>query len=275
MMLAVAASVPARAQHGAGLAVDDFSQVNDGRYQVLAESGHQMAYEVNMFMNEMLRQYETYFNNAAFKSGARVVVFDNVPDFHRYATTALGAPHDWLAGYCQPKTDASGNRTFELVVYQSPSLWSTLAHEGFHQFLDYELGRKIPTWLNEGMAQYFETSFFTGPTFHVGQVSRYKLMEAQILIRGGKAPPLKQIIQWTPQEFYGNAPVAYPMSWAFVYYLLKSERDPTVSLEFNRYLRAIKSGGDFKDAQERMLQNCARWQADFEDYVLHLEGQTN
>jgi Protein of unknown function (DUF1570) len=273
----VAAAAPlARAEDGAMPAVADFPAVGEGRYQVFAQSGHQMAYEVNMFMNEMLRQYETYFNNDAFKSGARVVVFDNIPDFHRYATTALGTPHAWLAGYCQPKTDAAGNRSFELVVYQSPSLWSTLAHEGFHQFLDYELGRKIPVWLNEGMAQYFETSFYMGSTFNVGRVNRSKLLLAQILIHGGKAPPLKQMVQWTPQEFYDNADIAYPISWAFVYYLLKSDHDPTVALEFHRYLQAVKSGGDdFKTAQERLAQDCARWQSDFEDYILHLEAQTN
>ncbi len=276
MVLAVSASVVLRAEDDAGPAVGAFSSVNDGRYQVLAQSGHQMAYEVNMFMNEMLRQYETYFNNVAFKSGARVVVFDNLLDFRRYAANALGTPHPWLAGYCQPKTDAAGNRSFELVVYQSPSLWSTLAHEGLHQFLDYELGRKIPVWLNEGMAQYFETSFYTGSSFHVGQVNRSKLLMAQILIHGGKAPPLTQLVQWTPQEFYNNAEIAYPMSWAFVYYLLKSDHDPTVSLEFNRYLQTIRNGGDnLKTAQEIMARDAARWQADFEDYILHLEAQAN
>jgi uncharacterized protein DUF1570 len=276
IVLSVAVPVAVQAEEDTGPAVADFSSVNDGRYQVFAQSGHQMAYEVNMFMNEMLRQYESYFNNAAFKSGARVVVFNNIPDFRRYATTALGAPHAWLAGYCQPKTDASGKRCFDLVVYQSPSLWSTLAHEGFHQFLDYELGHKIPVWLNEGMAQYFETSFYTGSTFHVGQVSRSKLVMAQILIHGGKAPLLKQIVRWTPNEFYDNAEVAYPMSWAFVYYMLKSDHDPTVALEFHRYLQAVRSGGDdFKTAQETMARDSARWQADFEDYILHLEAQTN
>ena len=168
-------------------------------------------------------------------------------------------------------TDSAGNRSFELVVYQSGTVWPTLAHEGFHQFLAYELGQKIPIWLNEGMAQYFETSHFLGSTFVVGGVNFTKLQQVQLLIKSGKAPPLKDIIEWNPSTFYSRAEIAYPMSWALTYYLLKSGHDPSVSMEFRRYLQAVKAGGsDFQSAQERLSQGCQRWQADFNDSFLHL-----
>ena len=63
-----------------------------------------------------------------------------------------------------------------------PELWRVLAHEGFHQFIGYELGQQIPIWLNEGMAQYFETCYIIGSDFYVGQISRNKLLYAQALI---------------------------------------------------------------------------------------------
>ncbi len=270
-VLVLAAAPAGRAEDDSGVSVADFASVDEGRYQVLAQGGHQMAYEVNLFMNEMLRHYEQYFNSQTSKAAARVIVFDNIADFHRYASNAWSMPHPWLAGYCQWKTDAGGNRSCELVVYRGANVWATLAHEGFHQFIAYELGGQIPVWLNEGLAQYFETSYFTGSTFHVGQINRSKLVEAQRLINSRQAPSLSQLVRMDPAAFYANPSANYPISWAFVYYLLYSNRDPSVQSGFRGYLQDVRYGGDsLKSAQERLAQDSERWQAGFEDFVLHL-----
>ena len=272
--LILAAFVAATGDAEDGVSIETFAQVNEGRYQVFAQGGHQMAFQVNMFMNEMLRQYETYFNNVTLKRAARVVVFSNNQDFRQYATAAIGHPHPWLQGYCKPMTDSAGNSSFELVVYQSGAVWPTLAHEGFHQFLAYELGPRIPVWLNEGMAQFFETSHYLGSTFDVGSVNFSKLQQVQALIRSGKSPRLNEIIGWNPATFYGHAEIAYPMSWALVYYLLKSNQHPAASAEFRQYLQAVRAGGDdLQNAQERLSQSCQRWQSDFEESFMRLGNQ--
>ena len=85
-----------------------------------------------------------------------MVVFNNLDDFRDYSRDSVGVTHRSLLGYCHLKTDEDGNTFYELVTYEHTGLWQVLAHEGFHQFLGYELGREIPVWLNEGMAQYFE-----------------------------------------------------------------------------------------------------------------------
>ena len=275
VMLALLAT-QLRAQDGGGPSIADFANVTRGRYQVLTQGGRQMGLEVNMFMNAMLTQYEKYFNNWTGKPGARVVVFDNPDDFRRYAGNVTSLSHAGLAGYCHTKTDEAGNTFYELVSFQDADLWRVLAHEGFHQFVGYELGPQIPMWLNEGMAQYFETSFITGSRFNVGQVSRNKLALAQYLIINKKAPPLAQLTQWDRTTFYANANVAYPMSWALVYYLLNSNNDRFEQSQFRRYLQDLKFGRDnIRSFQSRFGQNIDRRQADFEDYILHLKAQTD
>jgi len=256
--------------------IADFANVTSGRYQVFVQGGHQMGREINDFMNAILGQYERFFNNWSGKADARVIVFDNVNDFHHYAGDAVPLLHAGLAGYCHLKTDEAGNQFYELVTYQDPNLWRVLAHEGFHQFIGYELGQQIPTWLNEGMAQYFETSYNIGSHFYTGQISRNKLLYAQALIVNKQAPPLAQIIQWDRATFYANANVAYPMSWALVYYLINSKNDRFEQGEFRRYLQDLKYGkNDVKSFQWRFESNSNHWQADFEDYILHLKPQTN
>jgi hypothetical protein len=256
----------------------DFPRVGDnyGRYQVLCQNSRQLASEVNRFMTAILGQYERYFQNWSGKDGARVVVFDNVEDFRKYAGGAVSLSHAGLAGYCHLKTDEAGNQFYELVTFESQDLWRVLAHEGFHQFIGYELGQQIPMWLNEGMAQYFETSFIVGSQFHVGQVSRNKLLYAQALIANKQAPPLSELIQWDRGTFYANANVSYPMSWALVYYLLNANNDRFQQSEFRRYMQDLKYGqNDIKSFQHRFGSDTNRLQADFEDYILHLQPETN
>jgi len=275
-MLALTAANLIYADDSAAPSIADFTNITQGRYQVFAQGGRQMGLEINMFMNAILGQYEKFFNNWSGKAGARVVVFDNPTDFRRYAGDVTSLSHAGLAGYCHLKTDEAGNQFYELVTYQDANLWRVLAHEGFHQFIGYELGQQIPIWLNEGMAQYFETSFNIGSRFYVGQISRSKLLYAQALIVNKQAPPLAQMIQWDHATFYANANVAYPMSWALVYYLLNANNDRFEQSEFRRYLQDLKLGkDDVKSLQRRFGSNSNHWRADFEDYILHLKAQTN
>jgi hypothetical protein len=275
-VLALAVTSVTRAQDTSAPFVGNFANVTEGRYQVFAQGGHQMAFEVNLFMNEMLRQYEKFFNNWSGKAGARVVVFDNVNDFRNYAGNVVSLTHAGLAGYCHLKTDEAGNQFYEVVTYQDANLWRVLAHEGFHQFIGYELGLRIPTWLNEGTAQYFETSSITGSHFNVGQISRNKLLYAQALILNKKAPPIAQLVTWDQATFYANANVAYPTSWALVYYLLNSNNDRYEQSRFRRYLQDLKFGNDsIRSLQREFGSDMSRWQADFEDYILHLKPQTD
>ncbi len=258
--------------------IADFPRVGDidSRYQVLCQNSRQLALEVNRFMTTLLGQYERYFQNWSGKSGARIVVFDNPDDFRKYAGGTVALTHAGLAGYCHLKTDEAGNQFYELVTFESQNLWQVLAHEGFHQFIGYELGQQIPMWLNEGMAQYFETAFIIGSQFHVGQVSRGKLLYAQALILNKQAPPLSQLIQWDRATFYANANVAYPMSWALVYYLVNSHDERFGQSEFRRYMQDLKYGqDDYRSFQRRFGANIDHWQTDFENYILHLQPQTN
>jgi hypothetical protein len=275
-VLALAVTSVTRAQDATAPSIASFANVTEGRYQVFAQGGHQMAFEVNLFMKEMLRQYEKFFNNWSIKDGARVIVFDNPEDFRHYTGNVVSLTHAGLAGYCHLKTDEAGNQFYEIVTYQDPNLWRVLAHEGFHQFIGYELGLQIPTWLNEGTAQYFETSSITGSHFNVGQISRNKLLYAQALILNKKAPPIAQLVTWDQATFYANANVAYPMSWALVYYLLNSNNDRYEQSRFRRYLQDLKFGNDsFRSLQKEFGSDVNRWQADFEDYILHLKPQTD
>lgn len=272
LVLALIAAV-ARAEQG-GPAIADFYNATALHYQVLAQSGSHVGWQVNGFMNEMLRQYSKFFSNWSLKAGARVVVFDNLTDFRAYSAAATRLTHERLAGYCHLKTDEDGNTFYELVTYEHENIWRVLAHEGFHQFLGYELGLQAPLWLNEGLAQYFETSYVADNRLQTGLVSRSKLRAAQYLILAKKAPSLAELLEMDRATFYANADVAYPMSWALVYYLLNRDGTNYKSSAFRQYLQDLKLSRDsITSFPRRFGRASSQWQRDFERFILQLKPQ--
>ncbi len=253
--------------------IADFYNATAGNYQVFAQDSQETAWQVNRFMNEMLRQYSSYFSNWTQKDSARVIVFSNVEDFRAYAKGPVTFMHNGLAGYCHLKTDEDGNTFYELVTYIHDNLWQVLAHEGFHQFIGYELGMKIPTWLNEGMAQYFETSYVADGRLHAGLISNPKLRAAQYLIRTGQAPTATDLLGMDRLTFYGNAQVNYPMCWALVYYLMTRDGSGYTYSRFHRYLQDLKFNlaDPAASFQHRFGRDSYQWESDFQHYVMRLQ----
>jgi len=253
--------------------IGSFFNATAKHYQVLAQNGSEIAWQVNGFMNEMLRQYSRHFSNWAFKDGARVIVFSNAADFRAYAAESLSVLQHGLTGYCGLRTDAEGNTFYELVTYEHDRLWQVLAHEGFHQFLGYEIGLEAPIWLNEGLAQYFETSTIRHGRLETGLIDPARLRTAQVLIRIGRSVPVGDLLRMDQETFYAQAQVAYPLSWALVYYLMTRDGPVFGPSRFRRYLHDLKYRRDaLVSFQRRFGHDSERWENDFQRYILRLRS---
>jgi len=274
LMILLAGAAVGRAQVVDLPDLNTFYETVGGQYEVLTPTGDPLGRQVNAFMNQMLEQYSRYFNNWSLKPGARVIVFGSREEFRAYTVAQTGLRQDGLTGYCQLRTADTGEHYYELVSWVHDDLWRVLAHEGFHQFLGYELGEQVPLWLNEGLAQYFETSAVVNGRLQTGLISRKKLAAAQAWLRLGRVPSLRDLMQMDAQTFYAHAPVAYPMSWALVYYLLNRDGTAYRSSAFRRYLADLKVGRDErKSFQRRFGDESQPWQHDFENFILRLAPQ--
>ena len=249
----------------------DFTNVTAGHYQVLAQGGLPMASQVNGFMNEMLRHYSRYFSNWTFKDASRVVVFDNLADFRAYSRNSIGVTHSGLAGYCHLKTDEAGNQFYELVTFEHDRLWQVLAHEGFHQFIGYELGDAIPVWLNEGMAQYFENSAVKAGRLIPGGIDAAKLAAAQSLLRSRQILSVSDLLTLERGTFYANPMITYPLSWALVHFLMNRDGWNFQSSHFRRYLQDLRwNRDDVESFRKRFGRDSAEWEKEFHNYIAHL-----
>lgn len=251
----------------------EFAEVTRGHYQVFAQSGLARASQVNGFMNEMLQWYSRYFSNWQPKDGARVVVFSNREDFREYSRGAVGTTHGNLAGYCHWKTDEAGNQFYELVAFEHEGLWAVLAHEGFHQFVGYELGATVPMWLNEGLAQFFENSTVRHGRLVPGGLEAGRLAVAQALIRTRRMPAVARLVALNRQEFYADPEVNYPAAWALVQYLVTRDSASFSTGSFRRYLHDLKTGQEPVGAFGRRFgADRGRWERDFHEAVLQWQA---
>ncbi len=260
----------------ADVALGSFHELARGQYQVLAQHGPASAADANRFMNLMLTQYSKFFQNWFPKAPARVVIFAGAADFQAYAGHSIGLAHANLAGFCHQRRDPDGGMFFELVAYEGPGLYRVLAHEGFHQFIHYELGNQTPIWFNEGLAQYFETATTRNQRLQVGQVPPDRLAAAQSILRTGRGPSVAELIRMDRATFYRQAGVTYPLSWALAHYLMERDQRRYQNGPVQKYVRDLQRGRDPVDSfWNRFGRDADDFERSFGRYVMRLRPPTN
>src|SRR2546423_4813749 len=109
-------------------------------------------------------------------------------------------------------------------------LFATLYHEAFHAYLAncvYPPGSaEMPRWLNEGLAQVFETAIVEAGELRIGHADPVRLTQAQELLKKGKLVPLSDLLRSGPKPFlvaHANDQAVsdqhYVTSWALAFYL--------------------------------------------------------
>jgi uncharacterized protein DUF1570 len=124
----------------------------------------------------------------------------------------------------------------------SPKTWTVIQHEGFHQFAKMVIRGDLPTWLNEGMAEYFGESLFTGDSFHIGLIPPNRLSRLQDSIKNKRMKSFGELMtlthdQWNRKLVQEN----YDQAWSIVYYLVHAE-DGKHQTAFVNYITAIGKG---------------------------------
>lgn len=135
-------------------------------------------------------------------------------------------------------TDArSRRRTFEV-----------LQHEGFHQFAWHAIGPKLPVWLNEGLAQYFESAIITDGRMSLGITRTLKIEKMRNAIDAKENLPLNQLIRITGEQWAktlrktpDHSSLLYAQAWSVTYFLIHGQ-DGKNKTKLAEYLRRLSEG---------------------------------
>jgi hypothetical protein len=131
--------------------------------------------------------------------------------------------------------------------------WHVVQHEGFHQFAHAVIGGEMPIWLDEGLAEYFGESIFTGDGFVTGIVPPWREQRLKDEITGGQFMPLSELMamssrQWSAQLDLKN----YDQAWSMVHFLVYGD-DGKYTDPFSQCIAEMSRGKPFNNAWQQAL----------------------
>ncbi|HEY8503558.1 MAG TPA: DUF1570 domain-containing protein, partial [Gemmataceae bacterium] len=193
-----------------------------------------------------------------------------------------GSPAD-LARYLQPLRETRlrivrATRANDAILDRAAErLFALLYHEAFHAYLANFVypagageGASMPRWLDEGLAQIFETALVEAGELRVGHADRRRLEKARELLRDGGLVPVRDLLRCGPGAFRvvhlndrAAADRTYVTCWALAFYLT-FERRLLGTEAMDAFVRSEAPPADAPAAFEQLVgQPLERFEADF------------
>jgi hypothetical protein len=221
-------------------------------YIVKTDIAEHVPKNVGEAMEQLYAAYAGIFDVTPGQSQNKteLILFDRKEDFFNYAKQLKAEPRKDSLGFFR----ASSAGPDQIVTFKRRTgefhTLSVLYHEATHQFVRMVVPhRKIPLWLNEGLAVYFENSEFRGGKLRTGIIPRSRLKLLQHGLRGRKCVPLKDLMKRERDTFGG---LCYAQSWSLVYFFVHA-RGGRYSKSFTAFFKAVRAGTPVEKAFETHL----------------------
>lgn len=169
--------------------------------------------------------------------------------------------------FTRPYVDENGPQLFKgLATWVEPSRIpslrsrsiSLLQHEGFHQYAHAAIGRELPLWANEGLAEYFSHCLVIRRRVMTGIVDAHSLRSVQDAIENRNFIEFDELLDITSEQWWANmrpgneggkGSLQYYQSWSIVYFLFHGDRG-RYRKAFTGYLKALAEGEEHAAAFE-------------------------
>jgi hypothetical protein len=180
------------------------------------------------------------------------------------------------------KIDVADRQNEGVFDESTRRLFAVLSHEAFHAYLASVVypppAAGPPRWLNEGLAQIFETAVVEAGELRVGHADRDRLARAKELVRKKELVPLARLLRATPQDFLAAhaadrsaTDVHYLTAWAIAYHLT-FERRLLGTTFLERYFQALARDADPEVAFAELVgQPVSEYEAAVHRYLLRLQ----
>jgi hypothetical protein len=175
--------------------------------------------------------------------------------------------------------EEQNNQAFKRVQRR---LFQRLFHEAFHAYLaNFVYPREegeLPRWLNEGLAQIFETAVFEIGELRVGHADKERLEAVQKALAKGELLPPGELLKSGPKQFQvahaDEKQVAdryYLASWALAFHLT-FDRKVLGTKALDEYVRALQRGADPQEAFRDLVGvPLPQFEKQFQQYVKQLQ----
>ena len=150
-------------------------------------------------------------------------------------------------------TDRSGLQITAVTVADSwRSFERTAKHEAFHQFAHTRFTTRLPQWVNEGLAEYFEHTTYINGAIVTGQVGKNELQRLQQLIRSNAYFPFIEMMRMTNNQWGQGikgprGSDQYLQAWSMVHFLIHGDGGSHAG-QFDQFLLLMAEGMNDEEA---------------------------
>lgn len=239
---------------GAGAEVPDLQVYKSRSYEIHTDLSRDEVREFGRHMDVVFAQYEDRFRE--FHSRGRrempLYLLRTEQEYHDFMSTMdIDATNSGGMFFFSPK--GQGLATWTEGRSRSQT-FEVLQHEGFHQFAFNYIGKQLPTWTNEGLAQYFEDAIIVGDRMVTGLANARRVEQVRQAIIDHKTIDVRELVGMSNEDWSATlrgdvdkASLLYAESWSIVYFLIHGE-DERYQPAFAQYLMKVGQGRDSRTA---------------------------
>lgn len=244
-----------------------WTEVQSAHFRVLTNGEAGDARRVAREFEQMRAVFSSSFPNMRLETGAPLLVFapldeDSMKKLAPARWKVKGAPR--VAGFFLHGWD----RQFAVICIEQdiPGTYQVVYHEYVHTLLHANF-QWLPTWLDEGFAEYYGGTRFEKSKIYIGApTTRVYSVQGQPLI------PLEKLLTINPfTEFRGDErqiDLFYSESWALVHYMVFGP-DMGHGKKLTDFFRKLQGGEEQKQAFTETFGTFDSMQKALELYVRH------
>ncbi|HEY8666460.1 MAG TPA: DUF1570 domain-containing protein [Tepidisphaeraceae bacterium] len=150
--------------------------------------------------------------------------------------------------------------------------WHVVQHEGFHQFAHAVIGdTNMPIWVNEGLAEYFGESIFTGDGFVTGVIPPDRLARVRKEIDAHAVKSIKGMMLLSHEEWNGALSIInYDQAWSMVQFLAHGE-EGKYQAAFSNFMKLISANKPWQKAWQESFGDAAGFEQKWREYLGKLD----
>ncbi len=206
-----------------------------GQYIIEYQTKKDFAQRVAKELDQIYSLYKAVIPVQKGMPRCRVKLFDGQEDFQYYGqwpgAAAYWSPNqEEIVAYRFEGQKVTLDSKEEITVAEErtpeQTTFSILYHECFHQYMFYLMGRgrwvDVPSWLNEGMGDYFFGGRWEKGKFVIGP-NEWRMALVVAAVKMKKHVPLSRIFRYSQMDYYANASLCYAEGWAINYFFMSDE----------------------------------------------------
>ncbi len=248
-------------------AQEGWSRVRSSHFTLIGDAQIKEIDSVALRLEQFRASVLRLFDQNLQKPGRQItaIVFKNDAGFIPFKPLYRGSPSE-VSGFFHSSDDKS-YIVLSLGGRQSDP-YRVILHEFAHLLIT-EIWQRQPTWLNEGLADYFSTF---QPGKNAGEIETgLPIVEHARLLQKEKLIPLSTLISVDQGSAYYNDPLLkrlfYAQSWALVHYLLLGNEGKRASQLFNLMRNYSEKKTNEEQFKESFEASPSEIEAGFRQYI--------